>query len=141
MTRPLESHDVVEWVQAVLASDDDLLAELLRLGLEALMEAERDAYVGAAPHARGEERRTHRNGDKPRTLTTRVGRLELKVTDGPFSEAKEVVGGYALCEANTHDEAVALATKFMDLHRIHWPELEGETEVRPLEDTSDQPAT
>jgi hypothetical protein len=64
----------------------------------------------------------------------RLARGKITVTDGPFTEAKEVVGGYALCETKTHDEAVALATKFMDLHRIHWPEFEGEAEVRPLED-------
>ena len=58
---------------------------------------------------------------------------EISVTDGPFAEAKEVVGGYALCETATHEEAVALARKFMDLHRLHWPGFEGEAEVRPLE--------
>lgn len=77
-------------------------------------------------------------GLQPLAKATRV-RLaggKIKVTDGPFSEAKEVVGGYALCETKTHEEAVALATKFMELHRIHWPEFEGEAEVRPLEDTT-----
>jgi hypothetical protein len=75
-------------------------------------------------------------GLQPLAKATRV-RLaggKVNVTGGPFSEAKEVVGGYALCETKTHAEAVALATKFMDLHRIHWPEFEGEAEVRPLED-------
>ena len=56
------------------------------------------------------------------------------LTDGPFSETKEVVGGYALVQAATRDEALALAREFMDLHRIHWPAFEGECEVRPLED-------
>jgi hypothetical protein len=64
---------------------------------------------------------------------------KVKVTDGPFSEAKEVVGGYALCEAKSHEEAIALATKFMDLHRIYWPEFQGECEVRPLEDMGEPP--
>ena len=63
----------------------------------------------------------------------RVAGGKITVTDGPFSEAKEVVGGYALIEAKTHAEAVALATKFMELHRTHWPEFEGESEIRPLE--------
>lgn len=58
---------------------------------------------------------------------------KLKVTDGPFSEAKEVVGGYALIEAKTRDEAMRLATEFMELHRVHWPEFECVCEVRPLE--------
>ena len=63
----------------------------------------------------------------------RVAGGKITVTDGPFSEAKEVVGGYALIEAKTHADAVALATKFMELHRTHWPEFEGESEIRPLE--------
>ena len=74
-------------------------------------------------------------GLQPLTKATRV-RLaggKISVTDGPFTEAKEVVGGYALCELGTHDEAVALAKQFMELHRRHWPAFEGEAEVRPLE--------
>lgn len=75
-------------------------------------------------------------GLQPLAKGTRV-RLadgEISVTDGPFAEAKEVVGGYALCETATHEEAVALARTFMDIHRLHWPGFEGEAEVRPLED-------
>jgi hypothetical protein len=59
---------------------------------------------------------------------------KITVIDGPFTETKEVVGGYALVEAKTYDEAMVLATRFMDLHRIHWPAFQGECEVRPLED-------
>ncbi|MEO8856906.1 MAG: YciI family protein [Burkholderiaceae bacterium] len=75
-------------------------------------------------------------GLQPLAKGTRV-RLaggKVTVTDGPFSEAKEVVGGYSLIEAPTHAEAVALATKFMELHRTYWPEFEGESEVRPLQE-------
>lgn len=57
----------------------------------------------------------------------------ITVTDGPFAEAKEVVGGYAICEFPTREEAVALAREFMELHRKHWPGFEGECELRPLE--------
>jgi hypothetical protein len=63
----------------------------------------------------------------------RLSRGKLTVIDGPFVETREVVGGYALVEAKSYDEALALATRFMDLHRIHWPAFEGECEVRPLE--------
>jgi hypothetical protein len=58
---------------------------------------------------------------------------KLNVIDGPFIETKEVIGGYALIEAKSDDEALTLAKRFMDLHRIHWPAFEGECEVRPLE--------
>jgi hypothetical protein len=60
-------------------------------------------------------------------------RGKITVTDGPFAEVKEIVGGYALCECATREEAVALATKFMELHRIHWPAFEGLSEVRQVE--------
>src|SRR6476659_8758964 len=58
---------------------------------------------------------------------------KLTITDGPFTETKEVIGGYALVEAKSNDEALGRARRFMDLHRIHWPAFEGECEVRPLE--------
>lgn len=80
-------------------------------------------------------------GLQPFAKATRV-RLaggKITVSDGPFSEAKEVVGGYSLIEAKTHAEAVAVATRFMELHRVHWPDFEGESELRPLEDMGDPP--
>ena len=74
-------------------------------------------------------------GLQPTAKGTRIrltgGRLQM--IDGPFAETKKVVGGYALVEAKSNDDALALATRFMELHRIHWPKFEGECEVRPLE--------
>lgn len=67
----------------------------------------------------------------------RLAGAEISVTDGPFTEVREVVGGYAICETETREEAVELATRFMDLHRIHWPGFEGVSEIRPLEDETD----
>jgi len=59
---------------------------------------------------------------------------KISVTDGPFAETKEVVGGYAIMEAKSHDEALDLARRFMELHLKHWPAFEGECEVRPFEE-------
>jgi hypothetical protein len=67
-------------------------------------------------------------------LRVRLSNGKLKVTDGPFTEAKEVVGGYALVEVKSAEEAREVARQFMELHRVHWPTFEGECEVRPLED-------
>ena len=55
---------------------------------------------------------------------------KLSVTDGPFTEAKEVFGGYAVFELKSKKEAVDAAVRFMELHKQHWPGWEGETEVR-----------
>jgi hypothetical protein len=63
----------------------------------------------------------------------RLSKGQLSVTDGPFTETKEVVGGYAIVQASSRDQALAVAREFMDLHRIHWPSFEGECEVRPFE--------
>ena len=57
---------------------------------------------------------------------------KLTVIDGPFTEAKEVVGGYAQFELKSKEEAVEATTRFMELHKIHWPGWEGETEVRQM---------
>lgn len=56
----------------------------------------------------------------------------LSVTDGPFIEAKELIGGFAIFEVASRDEAIELAIRFMELHLEHWPEWEGETEVRQM---------
>lgn len=63
----------------------------------------------------------------------RSAKGKLSVTDGPFTESKEIIGGYALVDVKSHAEAMAIATRFMELHRVHWPEFEGMCEVRPLE--------
>ena len=67
-------------------------------------------------------------------LRVRQSGRKLHVSDGPFTEAKEVVGGYALVEVQSREEALQVARQFMEIHLVHWPEFEGECEVRPLED-------
>lgn len=57
---------------------------------------------------------------------------EITVTDGPFTEAKEVIGGYAVYNVQSKEEAVKWATRFMGLHKQHWPGWEGVTEVRQI---------
>ncbi len=59
---------------------------------------------------------------------------KLHLTDGPFTESKEIVGGYALGEFKTEKEAREMAHQFMELHRVHWPALDCTCEVRPLEE-------
>ena len=57
---------------------------------------------------------------------------KITVTDGPFTEAKEIVGGYAQFELNSKQEAIEGALRFMELHKKHWPGWEGETEIRQM---------
>ena len=62
-----------------------------------------------------------------------------RVIDGPFTETKEVVGGFAILNFNSKEEALESAKHFMDLHRQHWPGWEGETEVRQMFGPEDFP--
>jgi hypothetical protein len=62
----------------------------------------------------------------------RVSGGQLKVIDGPFTEAKEIVGGYAQFELKSKEEAIEGAVRFMELHRKYWPGWEGETEIRQI---------
>lgn len=57
---------------------------------------------------------------------------KVSVIDGPFTEAKEVIGGYAQFELKSKEEAVESAVRFMELHKKYWPSWEGETEVRRM---------
>jgi hypothetical protein len=97
----------------------------------ALPEAERQAGIAEigqwfAEHARSgkivEGRRLGRGAK-----TVRLGRVRKKdlpmVTDGPFIEAKESVGSYAIVEVENDDEAITIATR--------WP-AGGIVEVRPI---------
>jgi hypothetical protein len=80
-------------------------------------------------------------GLQPSSAGTRVRLKSGKITviDGPFAESKEIVGGYAITDAKSHEEALALARRFMELHLKHWPTFEGECEMRPFEEEA-QPA-
>jgi hypothetical protein len=67
-------------------------------------------------------------------VRVRLANGRVTVTDGPFSESKEVIGGWAILKTDSKAEAVRVATEFMELHRQHWPGFEGESEVRLMEE-------
>ncbi len=62
----------------------------------------------------------------------RLARGRIMVTDGPFSEAKEVIGGFAIFDVPSKEEALGWTRRFLQVHIDHWPEWEGEIEVRQL---------
>jgi hypothetical protein len=64
----------------------------------------------------------------------RLAKGAISMTDGPFIETKEVIGGWAILNADSKAEALRIAHEFMELHRKHWPQFEGEAEVRPMFD-------
>lgn len=65
----------------------------------------------------------------------RAGRGKLTVTDGPFSEAKELIGGYAIIQAGSKKEAIEHGKRFMQVHLdVMGPSYQGELEIRQLMD-------
>jgi hypothetical protein len=63
---------------------------------------------------------------------------KITVTDGPFTESKELVAGFALIEANSMEEAIAWTGRFLHVAG------DGETEIRVLHEAGDcgeDPAT
>ena len=69
----------------------------------------------------------------------RIDRGKLSTIDGPFTETKEVVGGFAIFDFDSKAQAVDSAVKFMELHRKYWPGWDGECEVRQLYGPDDFP--
>lgn len=60
----------------------------------------------------------------------RLRKGELSVVDGPFTETKEVIGGFAILEAGSRQEAIELAKRFLKVHGKEW---DIECEVRQLD--------
>jgi hypothetical protein len=73
--------------------------------------------AGLAPTSEGT--RVHLSGGK------------LSVTDGPFTESKEIIGGYAMIEAASKDEAIEWASRFLLIHGDEW---EMTSEIRRLDE-------
>lgn len=61
----------------------------------------------------------------------RLSRGTQRVTDGPFTETKEVVGGYAMLNVASMDEALRWTSRFLDVHGSDW---EVECEVRQVDE-------
>jgi len=72
-------------------------------------------------------------GCLPSTLGARVRRTNanISVTDGPFIETKELVGGFAILKANSKQEAIELARNFLQNAG------DGECELRQLYEPGD----
>jgi len=66
-------------VQQVLLDDPGFLQGIVGEVLQRLLDSEITAHVGATPYERSGDRKGYRNGSYPRTLKTRVGRIELSV--------------------------------------------------------------
>ena len=75
------------------------------------------ATEGCLPSSKGA--RVRRSGDK------------FTVTDGPFTEAKEIIGGFAMIQAKSKEEAIQWTKRFLTVAG------DGESEIRQVYDASD----
>lgn len=64
-------------------------------------------------------------------VRVRLAHGKLKVTDGPFTEAKEVIGGYAMLRADSMEQAVEYTKRFLKVHGDEW---DVECEVRQVDE-------
>ena len=63
-------------------------------------------------------------------VRVRLRKGKLSTIDGPFTETKEVIGGFAILEATSMPHAVELTRRFLQIHGDGW---EIECEVRPFD--------
>ena len=96
--------------EQLMAAMGKLMEELTRTG-------QLVSTAGLRPSAEGVRVRLHRGG-------------RLTVLDGPVTETKEVIGGYAILEAQSRAEAVDLTRRFLKVHGADW---DVECEVRQLD--------
>jgi len=96
--------------EQLMADMGQLIEELTRTG-------QLVSTAGLRPSSEGVRVRLHRGG-------------KLTAVDGPFTEAKEVIGGYAVLEAQSKAEAVELTRRFLKVHGTDW---DLECEVRQLD--------
>ena len=59
--------------------------------------------------------------------------------DGPYAEAKEVVGGWSILQYDSLEDAVADQQAFADLHAEHWPEVTVVATLRQISTGPDAP--
>jgi hypothetical protein len=100
-----------------------LVEAIGRLCEEAVKKGTMVAFGGLAPSASG--------------ARMRIANGTIATTDGPFTESKEVIGGFSIFNVASKEAALEETRTFMELHRVHWPDWEGEIEIRLMYEEAD----
>lgn len=79
MTHAFQSNNTHEAVQLLAEHGFDSMAEAIQILMNEAMKIERTEYLNAAPYERTDQRRTYANGFKPKTVDSRLGKLQLQV--------------------------------------------------------------
>lgn len=96
---------------------EQLMADMGKLIEELTRTGQLVSTAGLRPTSEGVRVKLHRGG-------------RLTAVDGPFTETKEVIGGYAILEAPSKAEAIELTRRFLKVHGTDW---DVECEVRQLD--------
>ena len=96
---------------------EQLMADMGKLIEELTRTGQLVSTAGLRPSSEGVRVRLQRGG-------------RLTAVDGPFAETKEVIGGYAILEAQSKAQAVELTRRFLKVHGTGW---DVECEVRQLD--------
>jgi len=105
--------------EAATPPSPELMAAIGKLAEEMFRAGKMVEMGGLLPSARG--------------ARLRVAGGQVAVTDGPFTEAKELIGGYAILQTASKAEAVELARRFLQVHiDVLGPSYTGELELRQL---------
>jgi hypothetical protein len=105
--------------EAGVPPNPELMAAVAKLADEATARGAMVAAGGLLPSSEG--------------VRIRVAGGKTSVIDGPFAETKELVGGYAIFDLESKEEAIESGRKFMQVHAdVLGPSYEGELEIRPL---------
>ena len=99
------------------APSEQLMADMGKLMEELTRTGQLVSTAGLRPSSEGVRVRLHSGG-------------RLSMVDGPFTETKEVIGGYAILEAASKAEAVELTRRFLKVHGADW---DVECELRQLD--------
>jgi hypothetical protein len=99
-----------------LAPSEKLMSDMGKLMEEMTRDGTLVSTAGLRPTAEG--------------VRVRLRGGKLSTIDGPFTETKEVIGGYAILEANSTKEAIELTKRFLSIHGSEW---DIECEVRALD--------
>ena len=94
-----------------------------RLGEEAAKKGTMVSFGGLQPTSSG--------------ARIRLTNGKLITTDGPFTESKEVIGGFSIYNVASKEEALEEVRKFMELHHAHWPNWQGQVELREMYEEED----
>ncbi len=96
-----------------------LIEKIVKLGADAAQKGVMVGMGGLAPTALG--------------ARARLSNGKITVTDGPFTEAKEIIGGFAIYDVASKQEAIDWTRQFLEAHIGLWPQ-DLEVEVRQMMD-------